>query len=463
MKALNRLTSALNKPKLPSLDGLIKFLFGGAIALMPIQISLLVYQTTWGRGFQNPYTSIWLYATEILLLAAAILFFIKMKKIKRRIRIGHRPYFIMLLGLMATASLSTLCSPFQDFTFSLLIFSKILGLLLMYVLIVNRTLKASQVLEIFIISMSSQAILAVAQVLLQHSIGFSILGEPSLGAEAAHIARFNFGSHTIIRGYGTFTHPNILGGFLVISLLCSLLFSPHIKHERFILILIQFFGLLATFSRSAMLGLFVGGMLLGLWYLPKLKRLKNKVIPATLITFFTAEFIFVLLSRGITIWSDPAITERIEGFKTSWEMFTTYPWGVGFSHYTLFLDQVSQTALMPWDYQPVHNVFLLTLTELGILGSLVAFAICAAAVRKLFLKRRKLLTYRRLFKKRVFFSIVIAILTISLFDHYFLTSAQGRLLLIMIFAIVSAFSQNPRHMLPIKKATPLNKILADQE
>ena len=311
--------------------------------------------------------------------------------------------------------------------------------------------------------MGIQAVLAILQVIFQHSLGLSILGEPYLASDVAHIARFTFGNMEIIRGYGTFSHPNILGGFLTVSLLCSLLFSPHLKHERKALILIQFLGLLSTFSRSALLAFMISAIIITFWYLHKIKNTKNKLIPLGLISFFTLELLFLGISRGINFLEDPAFLERIEGYKAAINMFLNHPFGVGFQHFTLFLDESTNSALMPWEYQPVHNLFLLSLSESGIVGLALAITITVFALRKLHRKTKKLLSKERLFKKRIFLVIVVSFFIISMFDHYLLTLEQGRILLVTIFAIISVFAANPRHILPVRKGGDLKKILSVQE
>ena len=323
------------------LNKLTKFFFGLAIFTLPLQINLLVFQAEWGRGFINPYTSIYFSITELLLLIAGILFFIHAK---RPLKTGHKTFFLLLLGLILIASGSLLLSPYSDPTFHILLFIKLLELMLFYLLIVNKVLRPKDILEILIASMVFQALLAIFQVSFQHSLGLSFLGEPNLSTETAHIARLTLGDLTIIRGYGTFSHPNILGGFLVVSLLCSLLFSPHLKHERKIFILIQFLGLFATFSRSALFAFMVAVIIITIWYLHKIK---SKLIPIGLISLFSIELLFLAISRGINIFQDPAFLERLEGYKSAFNMFLAHPFGVGFQHFTLFLDEASSSALMP--------------------------------------------------------------------------------------------------------------------
>ena len=452
----------LNKLKLHKLNTWVKFCLGAAIFTLPFQLNIFVYEAMWGRGFINPYTSIWLNLSDILILMAGILFFIWVKRKKRQIEIGQPGFFMILLMMIAIAGISIFLSPFSDSTFQFLLLAKLLELVIFYLLIVNRTLYARDTLEIFTIAMGVQALIAILQVILQHSIGLSFLGEPGLGPEMAHIARFTFGDATIIRGYGTMSHPNVLGGFLTVSLFSTLLFSPHAKHERMILLIVQFLGLLATFSRSAMLAFVIGLVIISFWYFKHIKTIKNKLIPISIIALFSAELIFLIVSRGLEIWNDPGVIERIEGFKAALTLFREHPFGVGFGHFTLFLDQISTATLMPWEYQPVHNIILLTMSEAGTIGLIGLTGAIVFAFFKLFQKRKRLLTHGQLFKKRILVVICLSLLMIGMIDHYIFTLDQGRFLLILSFAIVSRFTADPKHVLPIRKGGSLSKILSAQ-
>lgn len=454
---LSFLHQALSQPW-SSRNKWISIFLALAILTLPFQIKTLVFEAPWGRGFMNPYTSIWLSLSEVFLIISASLFSFQHFTEKKKIKYGDSIFFLLLLVGLGIAAVSIYFSPFGDPAFSFFLLVKLLSLLVFYLLLVNRVLKAHTILELFIISMSFQAVLALIQVLIQGSVGFYFLGEPHLGEQVPHIARFVFGESKIIRGYGTFSHPNILGGFLVVSLLSSLLFSPHLKYERSVLLAIQFLGLLASFSRSAMLALMFALVIISIWYLKEIK--KNKIIPIALGVLFFGELSFLAVSRGFNLLQDAAVLERIEGFKLSLSIFQEYPLGVGFNHFTLFMDQVSQSPLLPWEYQPVHNVFLLALSEAGILGLMGMILAAVFIFVRTHHNRKNFLTPNRNFKKRILFVIFVALISIGLFDHYLMTLDQGRWLFIFAFAITSRFSANPRYVLPLKKGDHWKKILA---
>ncbi len=456
---LSFLHQALSQPW-SSRNKWISIFLALALLALPFQIKTLVFEAPWGRGFVNPYTTIWLSLSEVFLIFSTVLFAFRHFTEKKKINYGDPGFFLLFLIGLGIAAMSIYTSPFADPAFSFFLLLKLLSLLLLYLLLVNKVLKANTILELFIISMSFQAALALIQVVTQGSLGLHILGEPYLSEQVPHIARFVFGESNIIRGYGTFSHPNVLGGFLVVSLLGTLLISPPFKHIRSILLSVQFLGLLASFSRTAMLALMFALVIISIWYLKEIK--KNKVIPIALAILFFGELSFLAVSRGFNILQDAAVLERIEGYKLSLAFFQEYPLGVGFSHFTLFMDQVSQTPLLPWEYQPVHNIFLLALSEAGILGLIGMIIAAVFVVTRIHHNRKNLLTPNRNFKKRILFVIFLAIILIGLFDHYQMTLDQGRWLFVLAFAISSRFSANPRYVLPLKKGDQWKKILAGQ-
>ena len=150
-------------------------------------------------------------------------------------------------------------------------------------------------------------------------------------------------------------------------------------------------------------------------------------------------------------------TSRFNGIHEAWALFEAYPLGVGFQSYTLYVDRVSELALMPWEYQPVHNIFMLMLTELGILGLMLGLWFFVFAILKLYERRKRLLTKQRLQKKRLLLCALLIIAFIGLFDHYWLSLHQGLAILTLFFGMASAFSSEPSSIKAIKKGAPLQQ------
>ena len=132
--------------------------------------------------------------------------------------------------------------------------------------------------------------------------------------------------------------------------------------------------------------------------------------------------------------------ERLAGYDEGW-LVVKQNWlkGVGVGNYTLYLYQntsrlhpeswvdtggfkVSEEMLEKlrekkvWDYQPIHNLWLLVLTELGVFGLLFFVGIVFSIFNFQF----------SIFKKTeqnnwalISFITLIAVIILSFFDHYF--------------------------------------------
>jgi O-antigen ligase len=191
-------------------------------------------------------------------------------------------------------------------------------------------------------------------------------------------------------------------------------------------------------------------VLLCFWYANKLKT-KSKALLGTLSGIFLTEMMLLFWSRGTFPWNDPALLSRWSGYKEALSLFQQYPLGVGWNHYTLFLDQATAVALQPWDYQPVHNVYLLALAETGILGFVVAIVAIVLVLKKMLLLHKTLSTPELAFKKRVFTLIGLSVVLIGLFDHYWMSLEQGRLLLVLLWGMFAHFVSDPLHVFPVRK------------
>ncbi len=430
------------------LERFCRWSFMAFIVTLPFQSNLLIYQADWGRGFLNPYLSIALTLPEVFLLSAGAFFAIAHHK--KRWKWGDSTFLkvgaFLLLALLA----SLVTTPFQDTELHLFMGIKAMEAIVLYILTTNGVLRQNKILKFFIGIMTLEALLGLLQVLSQSRWGLGFLGEPSLTPDTAHLAKISWGSFTWIRAYGTFPHPNILGGFLVVSLLATFLYNPTRRHEREILLALQFAGLIATCSRSALLALSCSLVLLCFWYANKLKK-ENKAVLGTLTGIFLIEMILLFWSRGTFPWNDPALLSRWSGYKEAFALFQQYPLGVGWNHYTLFLDQSTAMALQPWDYQPVHNVYLLALAETGLLGFVVALVAIVLVIKKMFLLHKTLSTPELAFKKRVFTLIGLSVVIIGLFDHYWMSLEQGRLLLVLLWGMFAHFVSDPLHVFPVRR------------
>jgi len=259
-----------------------------------------------------------------------------------------------------------------------------------------------------------------------------------------------------LRAYGSLPHPNMLAGFLAVGLLLSVWLYQKIGYSFKKLLLPVIFsiltlGFLTTFSKSAMIA-FILVMIL-LWIVLFLGRLwpstgsGYKLFPERAqrveefgekkITFlkFTLIFLAIAVIFGAVFW-EPVSTrlvgrDRLEIKSTeqrliyasqAWQLIKKRPFmGVGLGNYTLAVHNEIDPNIKSWGYQPVHNIYLLVLAELGIIGFIffVSLFFCFSVL---------LFRQFKNFTPMIFLSIVFLIMMVGLFDHYFWTLYFGVML-----------------------------------
>ena len=196
----------------------------------------------------------------------------------------------------------------------------------------------------------------------------------------------------IVRPYGTFSHPNTMGGFYLVSLSVFFLgglYWAAIPAATLVLL---------SFSRIATAGFAI--FMLFTAFRTHCLRCK-----------YTKIALFVLLTAVAFVWkgSETSVVERL------------YTWRYGVSHLLKTLlqppmlgDYLIPRTSLPFSglfNQPIHNALLIFMSEWKIAGVLLLFIVV----------RRILPAVPRI--------TLVLLAIIALFDHYVLTQQQGLLLL----------------------------------
>lgn len=231
----------------------------------------------------------------------------------------------------------------------------------------------------------------------------------------------------ILRAYGTLPHPNILGGFTLVTLLGPVglfLTSQKINYAALILYSLGLMLLGLTFSRSAWLGLIAFFSLL----LLKSKYLENKrlwllisvTVLTTLLTVYPLrQFVFARVSDSSVMTEQFSIRGRLWLDQQALDILRAHPLtGVGVGN---FIIELAAHAVENAPIEPVHNIFLLVGSELGIIGVLLLMALLVSMAVQIFKAQSP--------KAILASATVTGLGVISLLDHYLWTLAPGRILL----------------------------------
>jgi O-antigen ligase len=393
---------------------LARFFFCLCIVFLPLQIRVLLVDFSLpGSDFFNPYLSHFLYLADVFLLLT--LFFVGVNVFLSgsvpKFRGGR--VFYLLLAFVGTYFFSLIFSfnPLNSFFYSL----KALELLLIYYLLRAGLVDRRTVEWILIGVISFAACVGILQYFTQSSLGLFVLGEPHIAIETKGVAKLALGPLTTLRSYGLFAHPNIFGGYLVFALFLLVRRTRSLKVLNVALFLVCFSALLLTFSRSAIVAFVL--MMLYFFFQKRAKILTKKIVAVALVLvgFLLVSSLGQVLMQRFSQGDQLAFDERALYLDISWEMFKSNPMGVGAGNYTMAMSEYSPVKLMPWQFQPVHNIYLLVLNELGVLGFLIFLALLSCAF----------------YKQKAYRPLLVALMLIGVFDHYLISLPVGMNLLIL--------------------------------
>lgn len=283
---------------------------------------------------------------------------------------------------------------------------------------------------VLILSLLLNSLLAAVQVALQRSIGLTALGEFPLDPARSGVAIVQADGLRWLRPYGLVSHPNILAGILVIGLLIVPAWIIHPRRWLSVIgtaiALIGLWALLLTFSRAAWIGLAAAGLvaLILLWRAATLNRAAWTRLAITGLLAVGAGAVFILLyapflSARVGIETESvelrSISDRAVFNQIAADAIQQSPLlGIGIGNFPWYASRyLAEKTDFDLRGQPVHNIYLSVLSELGLVGlSLFLIALAAGIIAAL----RALHAERPL--RIACLSAVLALLVIGLFDHY---------------------------------------------
>lgn len=296
-------------------------------------------------------------------------------------------------------------------------------------------LKFENILLMFSIGIIFESLLSIAQYFNHGSLQgiFYWFGERFYNSNTVGIANASLSGTLILRPYGTFSHPNALAGYLTIAMAIVIAnLKSQISNLRRILYYfvlgIGTIALFLTLSRVAILIWLV--VIVSYFVVHCFYKLKNKhsifhillFIPVLILVswlFFKSPLHARFAEIKLT---DESIVQRENLINSSIAMIKDYPlFGVGLNNFLVNLPQYQTRRSPPFYLQPVHNIFLLIFAETGAAGFLFFTWFFIKTIRQM--NRRKELR------------ILFIVLTLGMFDHYFLSLQQEQLLLSFVLGI----------------------------
>jgi hypothetical protein len=358
-------------------------------------------------GIRIDYLAPTLYFLDCLILLYLTLF-ARTRQLNRS-TLTNSMFPLVLVGLIYSANpLASLVWSLRFFLYSLFLVS-----------FIKTQLKSNFIrLTVLVLSwaLAFQVVLSLLQVYFGQSLGGLLywLGERNVAVGQPSVALGSFMGQVILRAYGTFSHPNILSGWLIVAALIIYRLKPRLNSwQTFGLVGTVSLGLLLSASRAGTFTFFV--FIIPFYFLAHIKtRLLYFLVLLPLffsLTFFTP-------SRAALSQS-----ERRSLSSASAQIIRSSPvFGAGINaSLSLYPVVVPHLRLL----QPDHNVPTLALSWLGFFG-MMGFLLTLRGY--LF----KLLRY------------LLPLTPLLLFDHYFLTAPPT--LFILLFYLFLSFT-SPRYQL----------------
>lgn len=419
-----------------TLHDLMTWSFLAFVFAVPLQIYVLTFQeSSYQGGLFNPFVSFFLYASDLFLCAATFLFGINLYRGKINMRpLTQRQKFLNFLLVLLFLAIEISFIFARDIETSFWALLRILEFFLFYLLYQWGIADFSKIKKVFLWSVALQCLIAIAQYVLQGSVGLGFLGEPALTADNLGLAKINYGASVIVRPYGTFVHPNVLAAYALIAFFFCLFLWKKKPVFYSALAVIFFVALVLTFSRGAWVAL----LFAFLFYFSA----TNRKVPVLYLVLGGSALLLIIVLFNLAlplqdfILNRTGIMERLALIETAKDIFVAHPFGIGVANFTLFMQDFVDYKILPWDLQPVHNLFLLLAVEGGVLLLGIFVYLFVQIFRDVYDLYRK-------FKRRMFAGLVLSLwaclLILSLFDHYLWTLYQGQFLFWFFLVTVSHY------------------------
>ncbi len=386
-------------------------------------------------GIRVDYLSPTVYLLDVLIIIWIALYLVRGVKENWNVKIKSPTFrvFLILFALGLVLNIFVARSPHAHLFGSV----KLLEFVLFGLLVAKTFKKKDAPIFVSVLAFSGivSAILAIWQFINQSSAGgiWYFFGERTFNISTIGISTVNL-NRQILRPYGAFPHPNILAFFLLTTIIFTTMRIPHernnyIKILFIAAIIFSSIALILTFSRIA-IALFICFLFYAIYTKQKANIRRYLLCGLGMLVlagiYYVNEIGSTFLLRGIDFRSE--LTAQSFAILQNNLYF-----GIGLNNF--FIHQAPLIReISPILFQPPHNIFVIALLSFGIFGWWIFPATLMFAIRSLLNKLKTTNEESRDFYQAVLF-ILISIIVVGMFDHFFLTLEQGQIMLALILGM----------------------------
>lgn len=246
------------------------------------------------------------------------------------------------------------------------------GLVVMFLVMTAPSEREARIA--FIMGAFVQTGIAIAELAFQRVYPNAWLGIAAHFPENAGTSVVEAAGMRLLRAYGTLPHPNILGGYLVIAILCV---RSTLRRVSWLGIAAYFFlglGLFLTFSRLAWIALIAG--IAVQWIYARRDRIFTRQAPFAFAALALAAALFwpFVAARTGTIGRLEAksIAARVSSYRDALALVAKHPFtGVGAGAFTATVHEQVDPKRSGYELEPAHSAPLEVLAEIGVFGFLL--------------------------------------------------------------------------------------------
>lgn len=433
-----------------TLQKLQKFLFYLLLFCLPFNLGKhFILPSSYVSGILVDYLIPTIYLTDIITLVLLFLWLwplinskFKRQNLKLKNKIKNFGKLWPILALVYLL-INTILAPNQIAAFYK--FFKLLEFSLLAIYIKNNINVKKDILvitKVLALSVIFQTILSLGQWTNQGSLfnNYLFFGEQPYTLSTPGIKKIAFLGEIKAPAMGTFTHPNVLAGFLVLTLPFIFSLRKTNKWLFFFCFSLLAYCLFLTFSYPCWLAFIL--MLVFITLKPvQGDRFKPTQADSSVVRHaelacpersrrVSASILFLFLSLFLLFSSsfnlDPeSFSRRNQLNQIAIKMFLKNPLtGVGLNNFTVVMEKYGEVVGFTRFLQPVHHGYLLILSETGLIGFVIFLVVYLKILRKVLKKKNFLSCF-------TFFAFSFTLL----FDHYLFTTQQGLLLTFLLLSL----------------------------